>query len=183
MALLMSVRMRWPFFPTVSRNRREMSPEPPAISRTRWPSCTLARPTAKRFQMRCRPTDMRSFMMSYLLATEVKTPATFLAFSVSSTVWKPKWVFAMVLLLCLQSSPFDRLRANGHSFVAAGAGFFQLIQVILPHAFLVFAQFVQVLPGIQAAVVAVVEYQFDGVAACGLDVGKHHIAFADLQRF
>ena len=34
-------------------------------------------------------------MMSYFFATESNTPRTRVAFSLSSTVWKPKWVWLM----------------------------------------------------------------------------------------
>jgi hypothetical protein len=39
--------------------------------------------------------DIRSFITSYLGATESNTPRTRLALSFSSTDWNPKWVLLM----------------------------------------------------------------------------------------
>jgi hypothetical protein len=46
----------------------------------------------KRFHRRWMPNDIRSFIRSYLAATEWKTPATRVSFSVEATVLKPKCV-------------------------------------------------------------------------------------------
>src|SRR3546814_7551331 len=51
---------------------------PPRSTRTDtlFPYTTLFRSIAKRFQTRCTPIDIRSFIRSYLCATDVNTPAT-----------------------------------------------------------------------------------------------------------
>lgn len=44
------------------------------------------------------PPDIRSFITSYLAATEWNTPATLPAFSASSTFSNPKWVSLILKL-------------------------------------------------------------------------------------
>ena len=61
----------------------------------------------------------------------------------------------MEALSVLQRHDVDHLYAAGHR-VAAGAGLFQALPVALPQAGVVAAQFQQVLPGVDAGVVAVV---------------------------
>src|SRR5665811_400178 len=163
-ALLISVSTTWPLLPTCFRNSRDRSAEPPATSSTRCPVRTLLTLIAKRFQMRCRPADIKSFMMTYLPATEVNTPATRLALSFSSTVSKPKCVVLLMVFLLLR--------------IAACARSFQLCQIVVPHPILIFTQLNQILPGVQAGIVSVIEGQFDGIAADRLDAGEHHAALA-----
>ncbi len=56
------------------RKRNEMSPVPPATSRSFWPGRGASQSIIASFQSRCTPPDIRSFMMSYFEATRVKTP-------------------------------------------------------------------------------------------------------------
>ena len=51
-------------------NAAARSPVPPAISKTFCPGRTFARAIVIFFQTRCNPNDMKSFITSYLLATE-----------------------------------------------------------------------------------------------------------------
>ncbi len=101
MALLMSVSQTWPLLlpPPATRLAKasERSAVPPATSSTRSPARTPETSMAKAFHRRCRPSDMRSFIRSYLSATESKTPATRFAFSPSATSLKPKWVVLSVM--------------------------------------------------------------------------------------
>lgn len=57
------------------------------------------------------------------------------------------------------------------------------LQVVLPMGIGVLCQVVQVVPVVQAAVVAVGKSEFEGVLACGLDVGQADFSFACLQFF
>ncbi len=111
MEALMSVKMTRPFGPTFCANSLDKSPLPPAMSNTVSPALTPLISTAKRFQVRCRPADMTSFIKSYLLATEWKTSPTFLAFSPSATVLKPKWVCCS-LDMCPSLIRFDSSRPH-----------------------------------------------------------------------
>ena len=55
---------------------RVKSPVPAATSKIWSPGCKFMALIVNRFQRRCRPTDIRSFIKSYLGATERKTSAT-----------------------------------------------------------------------------------------------------------
>jgi len=70
-----------------------------------------------------------------------------------------------------------------HFRIAAGAGVVQAVEVILPALGLVGAQFVQVIPGIEAGVVAIVKNQLNRVATYRFDGGNPDIDLACLQGF
>ena len=67
------------------KNRNATSPVPPATSSNLCPGRGASQSIIASFQSRCTPPDMRSFMMSYLLATRENTPCTIPAFSASGT--------------------------------------------------------------------------------------------------
>ncbi|MNT58883.1 hypothetical protein D3C72_1963480 [compost metagenome] len=90
--LLMSVSHTSPLLPTRLAQPRARSPVPPAMSSTLSPARTPEVVSVKCFHTRCRPPDIRSFITSYFCATEWNTSATLSAFSLSSTVLKPKCV-------------------------------------------------------------------------------------------
>ncbi len=69
-----------------------MSPVPPATSSSRCPPRGASQSSIASFQSRWMPSDMASFITSYLDATEEKTPWTRPAFSSSGMVCAPKWV-------------------------------------------------------------------------------------------
>src|SRR5260221_9969465 len=76
-----------------------MSPVPPATSMQRTGPLEPARrrETKESFQRRWTPSDMASFMTSYLDATEANTPRTSSSFDSSGTVRKPKCVVPLEL--------------------------------------------------------------------------------------
>ncbi len=82
----MSASTTSPVGPTRRENWRVRSPVPPAMSSTRLPARTPDSSMVKRFHRRWTPPDIRSFIRSYLAATEWNTSATFSAFSLSRTV-------------------------------------------------------------------------------------------------
>src|SRR5690606_4034257 len=74
------------------------SPVPPAMSSTRWPGRTPDISMVKCFHRRWMPPDIRSFIRSYLAATEWNTRETWLAFSATGTCLNPKWVYLSSLM-------------------------------------------------------------------------------------
>src|SRR5690606_12601384 len=66
---------------------------------------------------------------------------------------------------------------------AAAAGLRQALQVLLPHGFAVGADFVEIVPGIDAGGVPIGEARLDGIAAHGLDGDDVHVLLAHLQHF
>ena len=92
MALLMSVSQTSPVGPdALGESRGEIAGAAGDVEHAlagRTPETWMV----NAFHSRCRPADIRSFIMSYFCATDEKTPSTRLAFSVSLTVSKPKWV-------------------------------------------------------------------------------------------
>ena len=93
------------------RKRKAMSPVPPATSSRRWSGCGASQSIIASFHRRWTPPDIRSFIRSYLPATEEKTPWTSPAFSSSGTSRAPKWVVLSLmpvaaLLPTLRFAPF-----------------------------------------------------------------------------
>lgn len=84
---LMSASTTSPVGPTRRENCRVRSPVPPAMSSTRFPLRTPDSSMVNRFHRRWMPPDIRSFIRSYLAATEWNTSATFFAFWLSGTFW------------------------------------------------------------------------------------------------
>ncbi len=81
----MSASTTSPVGPTMRENWRVRSPVPPAMSRIRLPWRAPDSSMVKRFHSRWMPPDIRSFIRSYLAATEWNTSATFCAFWLSGT--------------------------------------------------------------------------------------------------
>ncbi|CSC74982.1 Uncharacterised protein [Vibrio cholerae] len=67
---MISAKITWPFSPTIRENFAVKSPVPPPKSRMRCPGRAPEQSMVKRFHKRWIPPDIRSFMMSYLAATE-----------------------------------------------------------------------------------------------------------------
>ena len=164
-APLMSVSTTSPVAPTRSAKSRARSPVPPARSSTRMPARTPVASTAKRFHSRCRPADMRSFMRSYLLATESNTPRTRRALS---SARPPR-------------SRNASCRVIGHLASRLAPGGRQPVEIALPQLVLPLAEVVEVVPRIDAGVVAVGERRTDRVVADGFDLRDRDVALADLQ--
>src|SRR5438270_13785121 len=89
------------------------------------------------------PTDIRSFMRSYLPATESNTPRTRRRFSASATSSNPKCVDESFAMAALRFAT----RARGR----------EPVEVASPELVLASAEIVQVVPGIDARVVAIGE--------------------------
>ena len=85
MASLMSASTTWPLSPTRRENLIARSPVPPARSSTFWPGRTPASSRVMRLSTRWLPMEIRSFMTSYLAATDRNTPATRCCFSCQGT--------------------------------------------------------------------------------------------------
>src|SRR5215831_2226653 len=66
--------------------------------------------------------------------------------------------------------------------VTTRIGFLQALEVTLPESLLRRTEFVEVLPGIDAARVAIGEHRLHRVVADRLELRNGHIALADLQR-
>src|SRR5260363_419308 len=81
---LISVSQTSPHSPACFANAFARSPLPPATSSTLKPARTPAWAMANAFQRRCSPADIRSFIISYLDATESNTRPTRRLFSSSS---------------------------------------------------------------------------------------------------
>src|SRR5262249_55565290 len=140
------------------RSARVRSPEPPATSSTRLPSCTPLCPTANHFHRRCMPADIRSFIRSYCEATEWKTLATLRALSSARTFSKPKSVSLMELKVSMGMMAAAAAAAAGGCGGGLGrrrARGAQLVLVFRPQAVAVQAQLIEVLPGIDAGIVPV----------------------------
>src|ERR1022692_2262196 len=185
-APLMSVSMTWPRSPTRCANRRARSAVPPATSRTRAPTRTPLASTAKRFQARCRPPDIRSFIKSYFFATDSDTPLTRRVFSSGDTRSKPKSVSSLkeVDPLVLMAAGMGGRR--GHRIrigVATCARGVDPLEVAIPHYPLPQAELVEVVPGVNAGFVPVGELGPDRIVAHRFDLGDRYLALADLQRF
>src|SRR5258706_11275979 len=168
-APLMSVCTTVPDGPTRAAKSFARSPVPPAKSSTRLPARAPETSTAKRFHNRCSPADMTSFITSYLLATESNTPRTRRVFSSGETSSKPKWVRPSLIASV----------SGGR--VAAGAGGLEPREIALPQLVLPHAQVVEVIPRINARVVAVGEFWPDRIVVHGLQVADRHVALADLH--
>src|SRR5436309_2159226 len=191
MAALTSVRTTLPDVPTRSAKRRARSAVPPATSSTALPRRTPLVSTANRFQARCSPADMRSFMRSYFDATDSNTPRTRRAFSSGGTRSKPKSVVPLISLRVAPRSPSvvvtagmrRRGRRGVRIEIAARTGRGEPRQISLPQLVLPLAQIVQIVPGVDAGVVTVGELRPDGVVADRLEFRDRDFALADLQRF
>ena len=90
------------------------SPVPAAISRTCAPGLMLLALTAYHLTIRCVPSDITSFMMSYLAETVSKTSATRSAFSSTLTLANPKCVVSspscawrLLVLMRMSFRPMD----------------------------------------------------------------------------
>src|SRR5690606_25596597 len=171
MASLMSDTTTLPSGPTRRASLAARSPVPAARSRQCMPRLTWARLMACIFHSRCRPRDIRSFIRSYLPATERNTSPTRRTFSPVGTFSKPK---SVVSLLFMAVSWIVRRPA-------LDAGLRQLVEVALPVLLLMGAEFVEIIPRIEAGGVAVVEHQLDGVVADRADVDDVDVLLAGLQ--
>src|SRR5262245_24184080 len=124
--------------------------------------------------------DMRSFITSYLDATESNTPRTRRALSFSSTLWNPKWVWVMSVSVVVAAGAAG---GGGHGGVALRASLGQALRVALPQRLLLGAQLVEVGPRVDAGVVPVGEHRLDAVVPHRLDGDDGHLALAGLQHF
>src|SRR6185437_5657782 len=163
-------------------NRRARSAVPPATSSTRALARTPEAAIAKRFQARCMPHDIRSFIRSYRPATESNTPLTRRVFSSGVTCSKPKCVCSLIESMLMTAGMRGRRRRRVGIGLAAGAGGAHPLEILLPHRFLLLAELVQIVPGIDPGVVSVGELGPDRIVADRLDLGDRDFALADLQR-
>src|SRR5262249_30479639 len=112
------------------------------------------------------PADMRSFMRSYRPATESNTPRTRRVFSSGATSSKPKWVLSLI------SCRVPACARRRHP-----------VEIALPQLVLPQTEIVEVVPRVDASVVAVGDRRTDCVAAHGLDFLDRDVPLADLQHF
>src|SRR5450631_3079732 len=130
--------------------------------------------------------DIRSFITSYLDATESKTPRTRSALCFSSTVWNPKWVSLMGAFSA--SARLRRVAARGgggrrRGHITARPGVLQSTLVLAPKIVLLRSQEIQVFPGKNPRVVAIAEPGLHGIVAHRFERGHADLALAGLQDF
>src|SRR5690606_11472252 len=70
---------------------------------------------------------------------------------------------------------------HGNIRVPAGTGLVQPVQILLPQSVLILPEPVEVVPAVQAAVVAIVEHQLERIVAGGLKAHQGNILLAGLQ--
>ena len=187
MLRLMSDSTTRPILPTCRASPRVRSPVPPATSSARWPAFRPVSESVNCFHRRCTPNDIRSFMTSYLPATELNTARTRPAFSAQGDLLEAE--IGRAFRIC------HRVLSSGGAIVAvlgargpqppaacgrrpprrsapgSAANWRRAAQ----------AELVQQRPGIQPRVVAVVEFQAQGVVADRLDAADADVLLAGLQ--